>query len=86
MSELSKLNDRLTERLQNSEGKCADLQKDVTTLRNRLDAECERRNDLENLRVVKLGRSETTTQCEDKVLTIINEKLKLEHITKQHIK
>ena len=31
--ELSRLNDRLTERLQNSEGKCADLQKDVTTLR-----------------------------------------------------
>ena len=78
MSELSKLNDRLTKRLQNSEGKCADLQKDVTTLRNSLDVEREKRNDLEqygrreNLRVVKLGRSETTTQCEDKVLTIIS--------------
>ena len=66
----------------------------MTTLRNKLDVERERRNDLEqygrreNLRFVKLGpdsSSETTTQCEDKVLAIINEKLKLGHITKQHI-
>ena len=92
--ELSRLNDSLTERLHKSERKCEALQEDVTTLRNRLDVERERRNDLEqygrreNLRFVKLGpdsSSETTTQCEDKVLAIINEKLKLRHITKQHI-
>ena len=94
MFELSRLNDSLTERLHKSERKCEALQEDVTTLRNRLDVERERRNDLEqygrreNLRFVKLGpdsSSETTTQCEDKVLAIINEKLKLGHITKQHI-
>ena len=62
----------------------------MTTLRNRLDVEHERRNDLEQYgRREKLGpdsSSETTTQCEDKALAIINEKLKLGHITKQHIR
>ena len=61
----------------------------MTALRNRLDVEHERRNDLEQYgRREKLGpdsSSETTTQCEDKALAIINEKLKLGHITKQHI-
>ena len=94
VSELSRLNDSLTERLHKSERRCEALQEDVTTLRNRLDVERERRNDLEqygrreNLRFVKLGpdsSSETTTQFEDKVLAIINEKLKLRHVMKQHI-
>ena len=79
--ELSRLNDSLTERLHKPERKCEALQEDVTTLRNRLDVERERRNDLEqygrreNLRFVKLGpdsSNETTTQCEEKVLAIIN--------------
>ena len=46
--ELSRLNDSLTERLHKSERKkCEALQEEVTTLRNRLDVERERRNDLE---------------------------------------
>ena len=91
--ELSRLNDSLTERLHKFERKCEALQEDVTTLRNSLVVERESRNDLEQYgrrenRFVKLGpdsSSETTTQREDQALAIINEKLKLEHITKQHI-
>ena len=88
--DLSRLNDHLTGLwLHKPERKCEALQEDVTALRNRLDVEHERRNDLEQYgRREKLGpdsSSETTTQCEDKALAIINEKLKLGHITKQHI-
>ena len=93
VSELSRLNERLTERLQKSERKCEALQEDATTFCNRLDVH-ERRNDLwqygrwENLHLVKLGpdsSSETMTQCKNTVLAIINKKLKLRHIMKQHI-
>ena len=92
--EVSRLNDQLTERLKKAEDKCAELQGDVEQTRNTLDMERERRNELdqygrrENLRFVKLGpdsSSETTAQCEDKVLAVIKDKLKLGHISKQHI-
>ena len=92
--ELRRLNDRLVERLQKSESKCAELEEDVITLRNRLEDERERRNELdqygrrENLRYVKLGpysSRENMTQCEEKVLAVIQEKLKLGRITRQHI-
>ncbi|XP_070183386.1 uncharacterized protein [Littorina saxatilis] len=87
--ELQRVNDCLTEKLQQTEKKCTVLHEEVECLRKCLDVEREKRNDLdqygrrEMLRFVKLGpdsSKETAQECETKVLHLINNKLGLTHI------